>query len=90
MSRSGIARPVVLLVDDNEAIRGLLQSILEDHYEVISVSSGEAGLREVAQRRVDMVLLDPVHQAGSAVLGLDQQSAGRGAGGHRGCGRRRR
>jgi len=58
MSRRGIARPVVLLVDDNDAVRGLLQFILEDHYEVVSVSSGEAGLREVAQRRVDMVLLD--------------------------------
>lgn len=58
MSRSGIARKVVLIVDDDDAVRGLLQVILEDHYEVISVSSGEAGLREVAQRRVDMVLLD--------------------------------
>ena len=48
MLTSGIARPVVLLVDDNDAVRGLLESYLEDHYEVISVSSGEAGLREVA------------------------------------------
>lgn len=58
MLRNSTARPVVLLVDDNDAVRGLLQLILEDHYEVISVSSGEAGLREVAHRRVDMVLLD--------------------------------
>jgi CheY-like chemotaxis protein len=56
MLRNRTARPVVLLVDDNDAVRGLLQLILEAHYEVISVSSGEAGLREVAQRRVDVVL----------------------------------
>jgi DNA-binding response OmpR family regulator len=63
MSKHRIARPVVLIVDDNDDIRGVLRLMLEDHYEVISVSSGEAGLREVAQRRVDMVLLDQVMPA---------------------------
>jgi CheY-like chemotaxis protein/AraC-like DNA-binding protein len=54
---------VVLVVDDNDAVHGVLRLMLEDHYEVISVSSGEAGLQEVAQRRVDLVLLDLVMPA---------------------------
>jgi signal transduction histidine kinase len=51
-------RPTILIVDDNEQNLALARASLEDDYEVVTVSDGEAALREFEQRRPDCVLLD--------------------------------
>ncbi len=39
-------RPVVLVIDDDEAVHDALELVLEDDYEVISAFAGEQGLAE--------------------------------------------
>ena len=41
-------RPVVLVIDDDEAVHDALRLVLEDDYEVISAFAGEQGLAELA------------------------------------------
>ena len=49
----------ILIVDDEAGIRRSLSSILADEgYSVEAVSSGEECLSRLAQRPVDLVLLD--------------------------------
>ena len=49
----------VLVVDDEETNRLLLERLLKSHgYEVLTVASGEAALSTLRRRRVDLVLLD--------------------------------
>ncbi len=49
----------VLVVDDEEAVRNLLQRILEGAgYQVTTVASGEEALYKVSLREVEVVLLD--------------------------------
>ncbi|MEW6325212.1 MAG: sigma-54 dependent transcriptional regulator [Nitrospirota bacterium] len=51
-------RPAVLIVDDDEGMRETLESILMDRCETIKVGDGGAALRMIAEREVDIVLLD--------------------------------
>ncbi|MGO9305761.1 MAG: response regulator [Candidatus Korobacteraceae bacterium] len=52
-------RHVVLCVDDEDAIRGLLEAILEQvGYNALVASSGREALRLAAQHRADAVILD--------------------------------
>jgi two-component system sensor histidine kinase/response regulator len=51
-------RPTILIVDDNEQNLALARASLEDDYAVVTVSGGEAALREFEERRPDCVLLD--------------------------------
>jgi CheY-like chemotaxis protein len=54
-------RNVVLCVDDEEAVRYLLESALESFgYVTLVASDGREALRLAAQRRVDAVILDSV------------------------------
>src|SRR5258708_32585339 len=55
--KSGANRPVVLAVDDDEAVLESIGMILE-HYEVLTTPTGAAALAVVRSRRVDCVLLD--------------------------------
>jgi CheY-like chemotaxis protein len=49
----------VLVVDDEKAIRCLVERVLENcGYEVIAVESGRKALRELANKRIDLVLTD--------------------------------
>ncbi len=49
----------ILVVDDDPDIRGLTTTVLADAgYEVGSAGSGDQALRDVAERRYDLVLLD--------------------------------
>jgi two-component system nitrogen regulation response regulator NtrX len=49
----------VLIVDDEAAIRGSLQGILEDEgYKATAAESGEAGLESLRKKSFDVVLLD--------------------------------
>ena len=51
--------PVVLVVDDEEKIRRILQGYLEsDSMEVVEAASGEEALDRLAERPVDVVILD--------------------------------
>ena len=52
-------RHVVLCVDDEDAIRCLLESVLEQFgYSALVASSGREALRLAAQHRADAVILD--------------------------------
>ena len=53
-------RPVLLAVDDHASIHDALQLVLDDEYDVLSATTGEAALREIERRRVDLILLDLV------------------------------
>jgi DNA-binding NtrC family response regulator len=51
-------RPLVLVVDDDHAVRESFRLILEDAYEVVDVASGPRALEVVRSTSVDLVLLD--------------------------------
>jgi len=51
-------RPVVLIIDDEPALRKTLEVLLKDSYETVSVSDGSQAIEAVRARPVDMVLLD--------------------------------
>jgi two-component system response regulator AtoC len=53
-----MARPVVLVVDDDPGVRESFRLILEDHYDVTDVPDGPAALDVVRASVVDLVLLD--------------------------------
>ncbi|HEY7542588.1 MAG TPA: sigma-54 dependent transcriptional regulator [Methylomirabilota bacterium] len=53
-----MARPVVLVVDDDPGVRESFRLILEDHYDVIDVPDGPAALDTVRASEIDLVLLD--------------------------------
>jgi two-component system nitrate/nitrite response regulator NarL len=49
----------VLLVEDDEGLRGLMTSLLEEaSYTTVQVGSGEDALQVTTQRRIDIALLD--------------------------------
>ncbi|MFW5942066.1 MAG: response regulator [Chloroflexota bacterium] len=49
----------VVIIDDEQAIRRFLRTVLEAHgYEVFEAADGEAGLAAVAQQHPDVVILD--------------------------------
>jgi DNA-binding response OmpR family regulator len=49
----------VLLVEDDEGLRGLMTSLLEEaSYTTVEVGSGEDALQVTTQRRIDIALLD--------------------------------
>ncbi len=51
--------PVILIIDDEAAIRESLQTLLEfEGYQVESAATGEEGLLRLAERSYDLVLLD--------------------------------
>ena len=52
-------KPMVLVIDDEAQIRRLLRVCLESNgYRVAEAATGEAGIREAAQRPPDVVILD--------------------------------
>jgi len=65
-------KPLILVIDDEEAIRLFLESTLEDEgYEVRTAASGADGLQEAFSRVPDLVLLDLMlpDMSGLQVLG---------------------
>jgi CheY-like chemotaxis protein len=51
-------RPVVLVVDDDHAVRGALAETLREEYEPVEAASGPAALEQFEDRRFDAVMLD--------------------------------
>src|SRR6266542_614825 len=52
------AGTLVLVVDDEEGVRESLRFLLDRHFCVRTVSSGESALRALREEPVDVVLLD--------------------------------
>jgi DNA-binding NtrC family response regulator len=48
----------ILIVDDEAALRGMLTSVLEDHYDVAEANNGAALQKAFSQPQPDVVLLD--------------------------------
>ena len=53
-----MARPVILVVDDDPGVRDAFRLILEDHYEVLDAPDGPQALEVLRAAQVDLVLLD--------------------------------
>jgi DNA-binding NtrC family response regulator len=53
-----MARPVILVVDDDPGVRESFRLILEDHYDVVDVPDGPSALDVVRTSPMDLVLLD--------------------------------
>ena len=53
-----MARPVILVVDDDPGVRESFRLILEDHYDVVDVPDGPSALNVVRTSPMDLVLLD--------------------------------
>src|SRR5580765_2625618 len=53
-----MARPVVLVVDDDPGVRESFRLILDEDFEVIDVPDGASALQVVRSSQVDLVLLD--------------------------------
>lgn len=51
-------RAAILVVEDNESIRYLVQEMLELEHEVESFESAEPAVARAAERRFDLVMLD--------------------------------
>src|SRR6266850_1902702 len=53
-----MARPVILVVDDDPGVRESFRLILEDHYDVLDVPDGPRALDVISASQIDLVLLD--------------------------------
>ena len=54
-----MAKPSLLVVDDEEIMREVIETLLEEEgFQVICASTGEEGLEKFRQERPDLVLLD--------------------------------
>ena len=51
-------RPVILIVDDDPGIRGVLVGTLESDYDVVVAVDGPSALEAFEQQRIDAVILD--------------------------------
>ncbi len=51
-------RPFILIVDDEASIRESFSLILQDDYNIITASTGEAALKKAVDNKIDLVFLD--------------------------------
>ncbi len=63
----------ILIVDDEPQIRSSLEGLLRDEgYEVVSVESGEKGLRAIDEKRFEIVILDVLLPGMSGISVLEE------------------
>lgn len=62
-------KPTILIIDDDEQIRGLLTAVLVDRYECHSASSAEEALKKLGSKGFDLILSD-IDMAGMSGLEL--------------------
>ena len=59
LQNARVARETVLVVDDDQTIRDILQTVIEKQgYTVLTADSGESALKEIDKRHFDLVFLD--------------------------------
>lgn len=57
--KPGVQFDPILVIDDNEVDRTLVQRILErDHYTVLAAAGGEAGIKLAREHKIDLIVLD--------------------------------
>ena len=54
----------ILIVDDELYIRDLVTNALEEDYIVLEASDGEQAIGIVSKQKPDLILLDPITEAG--------------------------
>jgi len=64
------SQPTVLVIDDENLFRDMLQTVLSDEYEVVSAESADTGLRLFKQKHPDAVLMDLVMPGRDGIEGL--------------------
>jgi DNA-binding response OmpR family regulator len=52
------SRPLLLVTEDDEDVRGVLEVVLADRYDVLLAETGEQALQIACERRPDVMLLD--------------------------------
>ena len=52
------SRARILVIDDDDAIRSMLQDWLSDDYEVLTASDGHKGIEVLERETVDLVISD--------------------------------
>lgn len=52
------SRPVILVIEDDPAVKKFLRVTLQTQYRVIEASGGEEGMRHVAMSQPDLIILD--------------------------------
>ncbi|HUQ16982.1 MAG TPA: response regulator [Candidatus Saccharimonadales bacterium] len=52
------SRPWILVVDDDEACRSVLEAVLSDDYQVALAANGQEALDRCAEREPDLIVLD--------------------------------
>ena len=71
--RKDFKRPTVLIVDDEDRIRGVCSKLLSNEgYDVAQAVNGEAGMAMIAQRHFDIILLDLMMPGISGLEALGQ------------------
>jgi CheY-like chemotaxis protein len=71
-----VSSPLVLVVEDDPSVRGLLETLLNSEgYEVRTASDGVAGLGQVSTRRPALVLLDVMMPDLDGLRVLDEMAA---------------
>lgn len=53
-----ISKPTILLIDDNEELRGFLSRCLVENYHILSASNGEEGLSMAIEHQPDAIISD--------------------------------
>lgn len=53
-----MAKKKILLVEDDRMNREYLSQLLEDHYEVVGVATGEEALATLDQSKPDLIIVD--------------------------------
>jgi CheY-like chemotaxis protein len=51
-------RPCVLIIDDEEAVRGTLRTILQSDYDILEADSAERGLEMLKKDHADLITMD--------------------------------
>ena len=63
----------VLIIDDDKDFRESVRSLLESHgYAVLEAISGKEGLRQVVERKPDIIVLDIMMECDSEGYGVNQ------------------
>jgi two-component system response regulator FlrC len=69
MAENNETKPTILIIDDDEQIRGLLKELLRGEHECVNVSSAEEALEVLRAITFDLVISD-IQMGGMSGLDL--------------------